>query len=90
MSTASALLPPDRSSIPATASVTNLVEALHSILDVVDPVTFALPASPDTSLHKLTEKSGTLISPHNSKWRSLLLRGPHYSRGYRLRSLNNH
>jgi hypothetical protein len=34
--------------------------------------------------------SWTIITPHNSKWRSLLLRPPHYSRGYRVRSLNNH
>ena len=28
------------------------------------------------------EKSETIITPHNSKWRSLLLRTPHYSRRY--------
>jgi hypothetical protein len=31
--------------------VTDLVEALYIILDVVDPVTFALPTSPDAPSH---------------------------------------
>jgi len=43
--------------------VAYLVEALHTILYVVDPVTFALPASPDTPFH---ESSGHLMDYNNS------------------------
>ena len=63
MPTASPWLPPDRSSIPTTAFEAYLVEALNTILDVVDPVTFALPASPDTPFH---ESSGELRDYKNS------------------------
>jgi len=63
MSTSSPWLPPDCSSISAPATVTDLVEALYIILDVVDPVTFALPASPDTPFH---ESSGELWDYKNS------------------------
>ena len=77
MSTSSPWLPPDRSSIPATAAVTDLVEALYIILDVVDPVTFALPTSPDTPSH---ESSGNLrdfnISPQFKVAQSASKRSP--------------
>ena len=63
MSTSSTRLPQDRSSIPTAASMTDLVEALYVILDVVDPVAFAPPASPDPSFHGL---SGELWDYKNS------------------------
>ncbi len=55
--TSSSRLPPDRSSIPTAALEAYLVEALDMILHVVDPVAFALPASPNAPFH---ESSGKL------------------------------
>tara|TARA_B110000014_G_scaffold212260_1_gene164685 strand:+ start:398 stop:586 length:189 start_codon:yes stop_codon:yes gene_type:complete len=43
--------------------VAYLVEALYSILDVVDPVAFALPTPPDAPFHK---SSGELWDYKNS------------------------
>ena len=54
VSTSSPRLPPDRSSIPTAALVAYLVEALNTILDVVHPMAFALPTSPDTPLNSIT------------------------------------
>ena len=54
--TSSPWLPPDRSSIPTAALVAYLVEALNTILDVVDPMALALPAPPDTPFHESSGK----------------------------------
>ena len=56
VSTSSPWLPPDRGSIPTAALVAYLVEALNTILDVVDPVAFALPTPPDAPFHESSGK----------------------------------
>ena len=56
MPASSPWLPPDCSSIPEAASVAYLVEALHTILAVVDPVPLAPPASPDAPFHESSGK----------------------------------